>query len=88
MKKNFILYLFISMLISLPQLKAQTTDSTAMAKSQQRIEKDLGDANKHQKKIDKRQKKIERQQKKINRQERKRERKMKDIKKEQKKMND
>ena len=88
MKKNFILYLCLSMLLLITRVNAQTTDSAAIAKSQQRIEKDLDDANKHQKKIDKRQKKIEKQQKKINRQERKRERKMKDIKKEQKRMND
>ena len=70
------------------QVNAQTADSAAKVKSQQRIENDLDDADQHQKKIDKSQKKIKKQQKKINRQERKRERKMNKVEKRQKKIND
>jgi hypothetical protein len=86
MKRNFILYLLVSMLLMITHVNGQSTENEATAKSQQRIEKDLDDANKHQNKIDKSQKKIKKQQKKIDRQERKREKKMKKIKKEQKKI--
>ena len=85
MKRNFILCLLVSMLFTITHVNGQS-DAAETAKSQQRIEKDLDDANKHQNKIDKSQKKIKKQQKKIDRQERKREKKMKKIKKEQKKI--
>ena len=83
MKKNFIILLMVSMLFTTGAY-SQVVDSAELAKSQKRIESDLKDANKHQRKIDKSQKKIRKQQKKINRQERRRERKMKSIQKEQK----
>lgn len=86
MREHLIILLFATILLVGSQAHAQTTDSTAIVKSQQRIEENLEDANKHQRKIDKRQKKIQRQQKKINRQERKRERKMRKVEKEQKKI--
>jgi len=86
MKKNFILLLIISILMGTGAY-SQVIDSTEMVKSQKRIESDLKDASKHQRKIDKSQKRINRQQKKINRQERRRERKMRSIQKEQKSMN-
>ncbi|MFN2458560.1 MAG: hypothetical protein ABR502_10190 [Chitinophagaceae bacterium] len=85
MKKIFILFLFAGIILSNTQAHSQTVDSVALAKSQQRIESDLKDAEKHQRKIEKKQRRIEKQQKKIKRQERKRERRMRKIEKEQRK---
>lgn len=79
--KKLILSLFFGALLSGVNAQTQTTDSAALVKTQQRIENDLKDANKHQKKIDKSQRKIEKQQAKIKRQERRRERKMNKVRK-------
>lgn len=86
MRKYLLFFLFhIMLLFSMPS-QAQTADSAAIVKSQQRIDRELEDAEKHQRKIEKKQKKIEKQQRKIRSQERKRERKMRKIEKEQRKL--
>jgi peptidoglycan hydrolase CwlO-like protein len=88
MKRNLMLFLFLSSLFIATHTNAQPTDSATLAKSEKRISENLKDVHKHQRKIDRSQKRIEKQQSKINRQERRRERKMKGIEKEQKKIND
>ena len=86
MTQKILRFLFVVFFLITLQAQAQTTDSAAMVKTQQRIESDLKDANKHQKKIDKSQRKIEKQQAKIKRQERRRERKMEKVRKDIKKV--
>lgn len=86
MKKHLIPILFAVFLLGSIKLHAQEADSAAMARSQKRIESNLKDADKLQRKIEKRQKRIEKQQKRINRKERKRDRKMRRIEKEQEKL--
>jgi uncharacterized protein HemX len=87
MIKKLLLIIFSAFLLNNIPAQSQTVDSVEIAKSQQRIESDLKDANKHQRKIDKSQKRIKKQQMKINRQERRREKKMRKIEKEQRKAN-
>ncbi len=86
MKKYLMMFLLAGFLMSNSQLKAQTTDSAQVAKSEKRIGEDLKDSKRLQRKIDKKQRKIERQQRKIRRKENRMNRKMKDVRKEQKKI--
>lgn len=84
MKKHFLLIFLILFLGKATSSYAQV-DSSKLAKSERKIEKDTKDAGRLQHKINKKQRKIERQERKLRRKENRRNRKMKSINKEEKK---